>query len=206
MNKHIIIGIFLLSIILMLSNFALADTTTTKNISVGTGIKDTHIDYTPYREIIVNEPGVIYQIRIINTGTREKTYEIIPNTDIIKEIGTYRIDPSDRIILKPSEKETVYFYLAVEKAVTGRTVIPVIIRTGLSETSINLVARPIGPFQAQQKTSWLITLFKIILIIILVIIIILALIFSFKKTIRKKEEELEEEFKPEFDKDMETYY
>ena len=196
MNKHIIIGVFLISIIVMLSNSALAEITE---------IKNTTIDYTPYREIVVNEPGVVYHIKIINTGTREKDYEIIPDTKVIRAIGTYRVDPSDKITLKPGEQETVYFYLAIEKEITGRTIIPVRIRTGLSETSINLVARPIGPLQASQKNRFLTTTLKVILIIILVIIIILALIFAFSK-IRRKKEEQEEELKTEFDEDIETYY
>lgn len=181
--------------------------TTAVTAEVDTEILNTSIDYTPYREIVVDEPGVIYQIRIANTGTREKTYDIVPDSEIIKNIGTYRIDPSDKITLKPGEQQTVYFYLAVEKKVTGRVVIPVDVRTGFSETSFELVARPIGPFQEpeQESTSLLIKAFKIVLIIILVIIILIAIIFGFRK-IRRKGEEFEEELKPDFEEDIETYY
>lgn len=206
MNKHLIIGIFLLSMMILLSNLALADTTEAENISVDYEIKDTSIDYTPYREIVVNEPGVVYKIKITNTGTRERDYEIVPNTDIIRNIGTYSINPSDTITLKPGEQETVYLYLAIEKPVTSRTIIPVEIRSGLSETTIDLVARPIGPFQPEQRVGWIVTVFKIILIIILVIIIIIALIFSFRKIRKKKEEEPEEEPMPDFEEDIDTYY
>jgi len=207
MKRHLIIGIFLLSIIFLLSNLALAETLEIEAISIETEIKDTSIDYTPYREIVVDEPGVIYHIKITNTGTREREYEIIPNTDIIRNIGTYNINPSDKITLKPGEQTTLYFYLAIEKEVTGRTIIPVEIRSGLSSKTLDLVARPIGPFiPPKEKKNWLVTAFKIILIIILVIIILIALILSFRKVRKKKEEEFEEEIKPEFDEDIETYY
>ena len=197
MNKHAILGIFLLSIVILLSNLSLADTTE---------IKDTTIDYISYREVVVGEPGVIYQMKITNTGTRERDYEFVPNTDIIKNIGTYRIDPSDKITSAPDEQKTIYFYLAVEKSLTGRTIIPIEIRTGLEEKTLDLVARPIGPLQEpKQGSAFLITAFKVILIIILVIIIILALIFSFRKIKRKKEEDEFEET-PDFDEDIETYY
>lgn len=196
MNKHIIIGAFLLSILILFSNLSLAETTE---------IKDTSIDYISYREIVVGEPGVIYQIKITNIGTRERDYEVVPDTDIIRNLGTYRIDPSDKITLKPNEQKTIYFYLAVEKELAGRTIIPVEIRTGLEEKTLDLVARPIGPFQEPlQESAFLITAFKVVLIIILVIIIILALIFSFRKMKVRKEEG--EESKHEFDEDIETYY
>ncbi|HHE36782.1 MAG TPA: hypothetical protein ENL16_03125 [Candidatus Woesearchaeota archaeon] len=197
MNKHIIIWVFLISISILLSNITLAETTE---------IKNTTIDYTPYQEVVVNEPGVVYNIKITNTGTREKDYEIIPDTQAIQAIGTYRVDPSDKITLKPGEQKTIYFYLAIEKELTSRTIIPVRIRTGLSETTINLVARAIGPFQATQKSTVLNQAFKIILIIIIAIIIILALIFSFSKIRRKKEEQEEGELQTGFDEEIETYY
>ena len=197
MNKHIIIWVFLISISILLSNITLAETTE---------IKNTTINYTPYQEVVVNEPGVVYNIKITNTGTREKDYEIIPDTQAIQAIGTYRVDPSDKITLKPGEQKTIYFYLAIEKELTSRTIIPVRIRTGLSETTINLVARAIGPFQATQKSTVLNQAFKIILIIIIAIIIILALIFSFSKIRRKKEEQEEGELQTGFDEEIETYY
>lgn len=197
MNKNIIIGIFLLSAIILLSNFSLAEMTE---------IKDTAIDYVSYREIVVDEPGVIYKIKITNTGTRERTYEIIPDSEIIRNIGTYRLDPSDKISLKPGKQETVYLYLAVEKEVEARTTLPVRIKSGLSETTIDLVARPVGPFQPEQKSNLLTSVFKIILVIVLVIIIIVALIFAFTRIKRKKEDEEEEDLEPDFDEDVETYY
>jgi hypothetical protein len=172
-----------------------------------TEMKDTSIDYTPYREMVVNEPGVVYLIKITNTGAKEKIYEIIPDSGIIRSMGTYRIDPSDKITLQPQQQETVYLYIAVEKAVSGRTIIPVKIKSGTAEKIIDLVARPIGPFIPEKsRASILAAVFKIILAVILAIIIILAIILGFRKMRKKKEEETEEELKPEFDEEVETYY
>lgn len=199
MNKQTIIGLFLISILILLSNIAIAETTE---------IKDTTIDYVGYREIVVDEPGVIYKIKITNTGTGTRDYEIIPDSEIIRNLGTYKINPSDKITLASGEQETIYFYLAVEKDVAARTVIPVEIKSGLSETKINLVARPIGPLQsnASRDSRFLSTAFKTILIIVIIIIIVLALLFGFRKIRNKKEKELNDEFEPDFDEDIGSYY
>jgi len=198
MNKHLLVLIFLLSIVMLSGTLVLAVETTE--------MKDTSIDYTPYRELVVNEPGVVYQVKITNTGDAEKTYEITPAADAIKNLGTYRIDPSDKITLKPNEQQTVYFYLAVEKTVAGRTAVPIKITSGSTETNLELVARPIGPFMAtEKKTGMLAYAFKIVLTIILVIIIIIALILGFRR-MRPKKEESEEENRPEFEENVETYY
>lgn len=199
MAKHVIIGLFFLSMILLLSNFSIAGTTE---------IKDTIIDYISYREIVVDDPGVVYQMKITNIGERERIYEIVPDTEVIREIGSYRVDPSDKITIQPGEQKTVYLYLAVEKKASSRTVMPVEIRTGLEETTIDLVARTIGPLDEKQEKDGdedvIVTVFKVILIILLVVIIIIALIFTFKRVKEERKEKTEEE--PDFDEDIETYY
>jgi flagellar basal body-associated protein FliL len=210
MNKQVIITLFLISAIILMANIVSALTILTREeFAAATTMKDTTIEYTSYREIVVNEPGVIYLIKITNTGKDNKTYEITPDASVIRNIGAYRLDPSDTTKLQSGEQETFYLYLAVEKPVSERTAIPVKIKSGSTDTTIELVARPVGPFMPEkQKTTGAITqAFKIVLSILLVIIIILALIFGFRR-IRKKEreDEGEEEEKPEFSEDVETYY
>lgn len=209
MNKQIIITIFLISAIALLSNTASALTILTREeFAQAIKMKGTTIEYTSYREIVVNEPGVIYLIKITNTGNENKTYEIIPDASVIRNIGTYRLDPSDTTRLQPDEQETFYLYVAVENQVDGRTVIPVNIKSGSTGTIIELVARPIGPFmpEEQKGTGALTQAFKIVLSILLVIIIILALIFGFRRIRKKEEEGGEEEEKPDLTEDVETYY
>jgi len=211
MNKNTLSGLFLISAMIIMSMAVSSLGLTVISAAEATEMtkmKDTNIDYTPYREIVVNEPGVIYKIEITNTGTKEKTYEIIPDASVIRSIGTYRIAPSDTITLKQDEQETIYFYLSIEKAATGRIVIPVKIKSGSTETGIELVARPIGPLQqpAEKDTSVMTAVFKTVLAIILVIIIIVALILAFKRIKKKKDEEEEEEPETKFDEEVETYY
>jgi flagellar basal body-associated protein FliL len=215
MNKHLIIRMFLISIIIMVLMTAIASALTLtiltkEEFAKATKMKDTTIEYTSYREIVVNDPGVIYLIKITNTGKDNKTYEIIPDASVIRNIGTYRIDPSDTAILRPNEEGTFYIYLSVEKPVNGRTVIPVSIKSGSTGTTIELVARSIGPFMPEKQkasTGALNSAFKVVLSILLIIIIILALIFGFRKIGKRKNkyEEGEEE-KPELTEDVETYY
>jgi hypothetical protein len=197
MNNYAWGMIFLLSITIMLSSVALAETSE---------MKDTSIDYVAYREVVVKDAGVVYQIKITNTGDSKRLYELAPATDAIKSIGTYRIDPSDIIILQPGEEKIVYFYLSVDKPLSGRAAIPLKITSDKGETTLELVARTIGPFMpAEKKTVPLITIFKIAVIIILVIIIILALILGFKK-MRKSKESSESDEKSELEENVETYY
>jgi hypothetical protein len=197
MNKHILIGIFLISMIVMLSNIATAESTT---------LADTNIDFLAYREIEVGK-GAVYQIKITNAGTHEKEYDIKPEAEAIREIGSYSIDPSDKVAIGAGKEETIYLYLSVEKQITSRAVIPVEIKTGFSSTTINLVARSIGPLQPKESVSSpFAAAFKIAVIIALIIIILIAIVLSIIKMRKKEEEELEKEFNPEVEENVETYY
>jgi hypothetical protein len=207
MNSKTILGLFLISAMILLGTLASA-----LNLVQNTKLDNTTIDYTPYREIMVNDAGVVYQIKITNTGKEDRYYEILPSYDAIINVGTYRIDPSDKITLKPNQEQTVFIYVTVEKPVSGRIEIPVRIKSGFSETTLNLVARPFSPFNQPENTSKdgvgnvLITAFKIVFGAIIIILILIGLFFVFRKIRKKKEEETEENLKPEFEEEVETYY
>ena len=97
MNKNLILGTLLLSILILVSASALADTTTE--------LKNTRIDYVQYRELVAKDAGVVYQIKITNYADKNQTYELVPDTNIIKGIGSYRIDPSYTLtIAHPTRK------------------------------------------------------------------------------------------------------
>lgn len=196
MKKSILISIFLISMCIMLSTIATAEESR---------LTDTSIDYVAYREIEVGK-GAVYQIKITNTGTHTKEYEIIPSTEVIRQIGTYSIDPSDKVSIAAGKEETIYLYLSLEKSLTGRTEIPVQIKTGFSSTTITLVVRSIGPLQKEEVSQPITKAFKIAVIIALIIIIIIALILLFFKMRKKEEKELEKEFNPEVEETIETYY
>jgi hypothetical protein len=157
-------------------------------------LKDTQIDFTPYREIVTNDPGVIYKIKIINTGNREKAYELVPDTTAVKQVGTYRIDPEYSFTLGPDEERISYFYLAFDSMAQGRVSVPLQIISGNQNTTIELAARPITIQQARYPWIEIIRLIVTILLIVMIILIII----SFIRRGRKKKDDKEEE--------VETYY
>ena len=208
MNAKITLGLFLIGMMILLGTL-----TSALEITKNTELDNTIIDYTPYREIVVNDAGVVYQIKITNTGKEDKYYEILPSPDAIRNIGTYRIDPSDKITLKPNQEQTVLLYVTIEKLVSGRIEMPVRVKSGFADTTINLVARPLGPFIPPENGgnrdgvgNVLITAFKIVFGAMIIILILIGLFIVFRKIRKKKEEETEENLKPEFEEEVETYY
>jgi hypothetical protein len=167
-------------------------------------LDDTKIDYLPYRELESGKPGVVYQMKIMNTGSKNKTYEIIPDTNAIKEIGSYRVDPATTVKISPGKEETLYFFLANEKQVGSRRSIPVEIRSGNSSTTINLVARPIGPFQEQNNTGFLDSAIKAVFYALLIILIIVLIIRLFAR--RKREGPKDGDSDNKEGPEVETYY
>jgi hypothetical protein len=163
-------------------------------------LQDSVIDYTPYREAILNEPGVIYTIRIMNTGVNDRTYSITPDANIVGQIGSYRIDTSSDIKVNSKEADTAYLYLVVEKNFGSRKSIPVTISTGKYSTTIDLVVRQIGPFKEQSKARVFQTqntrFFTILIFVLLAIILLLAIIALLGRKKKKKDEEEE----------VQTYY
>jgi hypothetical protein len=197
MNKNNIFGGLLLIILFLSTASALAETAT---------LKDTSIDYVAYREVSADKSSVVYQIKITNIGDKEKSYELIPSTDVIKELGSYRIDPSYTLTLGPDQEETLYFYLSVEKSMGARRTIPVEIISGTSSTTINLVARPVQPFQrGTTGTNMFADLFKIVFSLIIIIILLMAIIMLFRRIRKKKENQVDKGLKSH-DDEVQTYY
>ena len=194
MKKHIIISTFFVIAALLLAGFSLA----------APQLKDTIIDFTPYREVFVGE-GVIYQIKITNTGISEQRDDIKPDSEIIKSIGTYRIDPSDRITLEPNETQTIYFYLRVEKSIKSRVEIPVEIISEDSASTIKLVGRTIGPFQPETRTTLLSQSFRSVFSAMIIIILLLAIMMYIYKT-RKKNREEPDDYNKGSEENIESYY
>ncbi|MFH0870079.1 MAG: hypothetical protein V1866_03415 [archaeon] len=192
MNKNIASGILILSIMVLLAASVFAETAE---------LKDTKIDYVAYRELVAKEPGVVYQIKIANLGASERSYELIPDTDAIRSIGSYRIDPSYILSIKPNEEKTAYFYLAIEKDVSGRKPIKLEIKSGQSSTTLNLVARAVGPFNGSQTNVFAET-FKIVFSVLLIIILLIALVLLFRRVRPRKEKK--DKSRPE--DEVETYY
>ena len=173
--------------------FALVSTTV-----LAAELEDTKIDFTDYREIVPGEAGVIYKIKITNEGDDTRTYEVIPDTNAIKPVGTYRIDPDYRVAVKPGRSETLYFYLTLERPVSGRLSIPVTIASDGDEIQVELAARSVGPFTGANGGFFpmLLRLASFALIAFIIIAFIIALFRKGKKKAKGKDDDAE----------VETYY
>jgi hypothetical protein len=156
-------------------------------------MQDTTIEYTKYMEIVPGEPGAVYKIKITNQGERTKTYELVPDTQLIKEIGTYKISSEDILRIRPGQTETVYFYLTIENIPKSRMEIPLTIIKGDEELQLTMVARRIGMFKEEnnnaEKTG---EVLRNILIALLIIAIIVAILVAVNKEKRPKEPELQD--------------
>jgi hypothetical protein len=161
-------------------------------------LNNTAITYTNYREAVSGEPGVVYEIKIINLGEHQRTYEIIPDTNAVKDLGTYRIDPSSKITLKAGKSQTFIFYLALEKDIGGRIEIPLQVISGDESTSLKLVARGTGQF-ADNRTGWFTQVLKIAFYTLLALIILVLVLTIIR---RKRKGDKKDEESP----DVETYY
>ena len=197
MGKQKILSTIILILIVALSTNVLANTAR---------LTDTEIDYIPYREVVVGDQGIAYQMRITNLGDDTRTYYVLPDVESVKALGTYKLNPTDMFMLEAGQSQEVYFYLALEKGLTHRITIPVEITTGDSSITIELVARTIGPLKSEDK-SILIEFFKTILTAIIIILIIIAIISVVKKSQQKKQNRKLKNNKKDFDEnDVETYY
>ncbi len=188
MKKNTIWAITAIILILFSSN-VIAETTR---------LTDTEIDYTPYREVVVDDTGITYQIKIINLGTTKRSYDILPDTEAIKAVGSYKLSPSDHISIEAGKQAEFYLYLTIKDAPSNRVSIPIEIISGDSKTTIELVARPIGPLQTKKDNNIILSTLKNILVAIIIILIILSLISIIAKKMRKN--------KKEQDEDTENYY
>jgi hypothetical protein len=193
-------GLFgaVLIIFVLATAFVLAEATT---------LDDTKVDYLSYREIAEGQPGLVYQIKITNTGSSNRTYELIPDTEITRQMGSYRIDPASKITISPGSEETFNFFISVEKPVYVRQTIPLEIKSGSSSITINLVARLIGPFEKTKPANMFESAVKIIFYTLLVILLLILIMRLFGR--RKKEEPGNKNEKDPSSKDeneVETYY
>jgi len=190
MNKNMIWTILGIILVLISSN-VMAETTR---------LTDTQIDYTPYKEVVIDDTGITYQIKIINLGTTERSYDILPDTEAIQAVGNYKLSPSDHISIEAGKQEELNLYLTIEEAPTSRVNIPIEIISGDSKATIELVARPIGPLQTKNNNNIILSTLKNILVTIIIILIIVSFISIIAKKIRKNKR------KNEDDEDIETYY
>jgi cbb3-type cytochrome oxidase subunit 3 len=159
---------------------------------------DTTIYYTDYKEITSNTEAIIYKLRITNTANTPQTYEIIPDSEAIKAIGTYRIEPSTTARIKSYESQTFEIYVYPEKQVNGRVAIPIQLTSANATTTLELAARTNNPLAANSSTIR--NVLKAAFYTLIILILIALIVSTFRKNKDKRKREDEE--KPE----VEEYY
>ncbi|MBN2421695.1 hypothetical protein JXB41_00590 [Candidatus Woesearchaeota archaeon] len=146
------------------------------------------------QDIKQNEGGVVYPIMISNTGATSKTYTL--SVAGVDSWGTYRIDPSNVIVVNGRKTQTAYLYLSAnEDASVGEKIFMVSIESaGETEQvplTVNIVEgkeekpAPAGDWESIKKGL------EIGLVVLVVLLVILGLIVGFNK-LKGSEEEPEE--------------
>jgi hypothetical protein len=173
--------------------------------AIAAEIEDTEINYTDYKELISGESTIVYKIKITNLGNTTKTYEFLPETTAVQKIGTYRIDPSSKINLKPEESKTIHLQIMVEKDVAGRMSVPLDILSEDKMTRVELVTR--GKEGLVQKNgSWLSQVLKAAFYTLLALIIISLIIGIFRRKQKENEKRKKKGDDEEESPEVETYY
>lgn len=151
------------------------------------------------QNIVKGTSGVVYPITITNLASSAKTYTITVSG--VDAFGSYRIDPSNVIVVKGEDSKTAYVYItASDDAQAGEKAFIVNIATDADSKDIALTANVIEPsVSAWSKVR---KVLEIGLIVLVVILIIIGLAIGFSK-LRRREEEEEE---PEEEPGSQTYY
>ncbi len=151
------------------------------------------------QEIAQGGDGVVYPIMVSNTGSSAKTYTLaVAGVD---SWGTYRIDPSNVMVVSGKKTETAYLYLSANKdASVGEKVFMVSITTGDETEQVPLT---IGVIQGEDNSGneqpiisgdWsnIRRGLEIGLVVLVVLLVILGLIVGFNKLKGDDDDEPEE--------------
>jgi len=151
------------------------------------------------QNIVKGTSGVVYPITITNLAGSAKTYTITVSG--VDAFGSYRIDPSNVIVVQGKDAKTAYIYItANDDAQAGEKAFIVNIATDADSKDIALTASVVEP----SVSAWgkVRKVLEIGLIVLVVILIIIGLAIGFSK-LRRREEEEEE---PEEEPGSQTYY
>ena len=151
------------------------------------------------QNVVKGTSGAVFPITITNLAKSAKTYTL--SVSGVDAFGSYRVDPSNVIVVQGENSKTVYVYLtANDDAGAGEKAFVVSISTDGDSKDIALKANVVEP----KVSAWgkVRKALEIGLIVLVVILIIIGLIIGFSK-LRKSEDEDEE---PEDDVGSQTYY
>ncbi|MBD3203755.1 hypothetical protein GF327_05640 [Candidatus Woesearchaeota archaeon] len=149
----------------------------------------------PGRQDVVQGEDVVYPIMISNTGSTSKTYTI--SVSGIDSFGSYRIDPSNVVVVQGRKTETAYLYVtAKDDASVGEKVFSVNVDSNGDTEQVPLRINiqegdeepsPIGGADWEDIKRGL----EIGLVVLVILLVLLGLIVGFNK-LKGTEEEDEE--------------
>jgi uncharacterized membrane protein len=142
------------------------------------------------QDVVKGTSGVVYPITITNLAKSSKTYTITVSG--VEAFGSYRIDPSNVMVVKGEDAETVYVYVSAnDDAAAGEKAFVVNVATDAESKDIALSADVI---ESSSTTSWSTArkALEIGLIVLVVILIIIGLVIGFSK-LKGNEDESDEE-------------
>jgi uncharacterized membrane protein len=152
----------------------------------------------PSGQEVVAGKSAVYPVVISNMGSSAKTY-VISVSPSVEAFGSYRIDPSNVMIVSGESTETAYVYLTVdENAQTGMRDFKITVTAEGEVTDATLTANIVAD-ETTDSTS-LKTGLQISLLVLVVLLLILLVIFGFNKMKGSKEDEEDE------DEPGQTYY
>lgn len=144
----------------------------------------------PSKQEVLAGQSIVYPIVISNLGKTSKTYVVTPSPSI-ENIGEYRLDPSNVVIIPAQGTETVYLYLTVDEAMAeGMKDFRLTVQTD-DESKDLLLTADVKPGKGVSSDGLKKGL-QVSLSILVVLLIVLLIIFGFNKLKRDKEEEDED--------------
>ena len=136
--------------------------------------------------------SAVYPIVISNLGSSAKTY-VLTVSPSVEGFATYRIDPSNVMVINGEGTETAYLYVTVdENAQSGLRDFKVTVKADGESKDVTLTASITSDASSSTVSSdSLKTALQISLLVLVVLLLILLIIFGFNKMKGEKDEEEE---------------
>lgn len=143
---------------------------------------------TDVQELKSGQGGAVYPITLSNEGTSSKTYVV--SVEGTQDWATYRISPSNVVVLGPKETSTVYVYLAAKDVEAGSRIFTVTV----SAADKMLKQLPMTASVVEDEDSSVIgglvnvrRALEIGFIVLVIVLVVLAIIVGFSLIRRGKE-------------------
>ncbi|MFH1409102.1 MAG: FixG Ig-like domain-containing protein, partial [Nanoarchaeota archaeon] len=136
----------------------------------------------PRTQSVAAGQGAVYPVTISNTGSKTKTYALTVSG--IDAWGTYRVDPSNVVVVPAESAKTVFVYVnANEEAATGAYTFGLTVTSGEDSKVVNMEAVVSGGSDDNDAAGFgnVKKGLEIALVVLVVVLVILGLIIGFNK-------------------------